>query len=132
MNKRTNISSGTPWEEKVGYSRIVKVGNQIFISGTVAVNEDEEIVGNTAFEQTNFIFSKIERYLLKANAKLSDVVRTRIFVTNIKDWKDIGRVHYKFFNNIKPATTMVEVTKLVDSKLLVEIEVDAITRPSAK
>ncbi|MEE9430124.1 MAG: RidA family protein [Melioribacteraceae bacterium] len=126
MENRINISSGTPWEDKVGYSRVVKVGNHIFVTGTVAINDDGNIVGKTAFEQADFIISKIEQYLHKVNTTLKDVVRTRIFVTNIKDWEQIGKAHHKYFKNIKPATTMVEVSKLIDSNLLIEIEADAI------
>jgi len=126
MNKRINISSGAPWEEKVGYSRVVKVDNHIFVTGTVAVDDEGEIIGDNAFEQADFIISKIEVYLNKVNAKLKDVVRTRIFVTNIDDWKEIGKAHHKYFGEIKPATTMVEVSRLIDKNLLLEIEADAI------
>ncbi|MCP5061547.1 MAG: RidA family protein [Ignavibacteriae bacterium] len=126
MNKRVNISSGTPWEEKVGYSRVVKVDKHIFVTGTVAVDDDGEIIGDTAFEQTDFIISKIEKYLNKVDATLNDVVRTRIFVTNIDDWEEIGKAHQKYFKSIKPATTMVEVSRLIGKNLLLEIEADAI------
>ncbi len=126
MNKRVNISSGASWEEKVGYSRVVKVDNHIFVTGTVAVDDDGEIIGDTAFEQTDFIISKIEKFLNKVDATLKDVVRTRIFVTNIDDWEEIGKAHHKYFKSIKPATTMVEVSRLIGKNLLLEIEADAI------
>jgi enamine deaminase RidA (YjgF/YER057c/UK114 family) len=128
---RTNITSGTIWEDKVGYSRAVKVGNQIFVSGTVAVNEKNEIVGiNDAYEQTKFILNKIGTALEKAGSSFNDVVRTRMYVTNISDSEKIGNAHAEVFKNIKPASTMVEVSKLVDPKLLIEIEVDAVIRSS--
>ena len=124
---RTNITSGTIWEEKVGYSRAVKVGNQIFVSGTVAVNEKNEIVGiSDVYEQTKFILNKIGIALEKAGGNFIDVVRTRMYVTNIEDSEKIGNAHAEVFKNIKPASTMVEVSKLVDPQLLIEIEVDAV------
>ena len=124
---RTNITSGTIWEEKVGYSRAVKVGDQIFVSGTVAVNEKNEIVGiNDAYEQTKFILNKIGTALEKAGGNFNDVVRTRMFVTNIADSEKIGNAHAEVFKNIKPTSTLVEVSKLVDPQLLIEIEVDAV------
>jgi len=127
MTKRINISSGTKWEESVGYSRVVKVGNQVFVTGTTSVDEDGNIVGvGDVYKQTEYIISKIEKYLNEAGAKLEDVVRTRMFVVNIADWKEIGKVHHKFFKNIKPATTMVEVNGLIEPDLLIEIEADAV------
>jgi enamine deaminase RidA (YjgF/YER057c/UK114 family) len=127
MTKRINISSGTKWEESVGYSRVVKVGNQVFVTGTTSVDEDGNIVGvGDVYKQTEYIISKIEKYLNEAGAKLENVVRTRMFVVNIADWKEIGKVHHKFFKNIKPATTMVEVNGLIEPDLLIEIEADAV------
>jgi enamine deaminase RidA (YjgF/YER057c/UK114 family) len=127
MTKRINISSGTKWEESVGYSRVVKVGNQVFVTGTTSVDEDGNIVGvGDVDKQTEYIISKIEKFLNEAGAKLEDVVRTRMFVVNIADWKEIGKVHHKFFKNIKPATTMVEVNGLIEPDLLIEIEADAV------
>ena len=127
MTKRINISSGTKWEESVGYSRVVKVGNQVFVTGTTSVDEDGNIVGvGDVDKQTEYIISKIEKFLNEAGAKLADVVRTRMFVVNIADWKEIGKVHHKFFKNIKPATTMVEVNGLIEPDLLIEIEADAV------
>ncbi len=128
MTQRTNYSSGTKWESTVGYSRAVKVGKQIFVAGTTAVDENGNVVGEgNAYEQTKFIFWKIGKVLEKAGAHFKDVVRTRIFVTNIKDQPAIGKAHYEFFKDIKPAATMVEVNKLVDDRLLIEIEVDAVS-----
>ncbi len=127
MKKRVNISSGSKWEKIVGYSRIVKVGNQVFVTGTTAVDDNGNIVGiGDVYKQTKFILSKIEKYLNEAGAKLSDIVRTRMFVVNITDWQEVGQAHNEFFSNIKPATTMVEVSSLIESDLLIEIEADAI------
>jgi enamine deaminase RidA (YjgF/YER057c/UK114 family) len=124
--KRKNISSGAKWEDIVGYSRAVKIGNIIEIAGTTAV-EDGKVVGiNDAYLQTKIIIQKIERVLIEAGATLNDVVRTRMFVTNILLWEEIGKAHGEFFRNIKPASTMVEVKSLVDSNMLVEIEATAI------
>jgi enamine deaminase RidA (YjgF/YER057c/UK114 family) len=127
MNKRINISSGTKWEDIVGYSRAVKIGNIIEVAGTTAVDEQGQVVGpGDAGEQTRFILSKIERALTSAGATLNDVVRTRMFVTNITDWESIGEAHGLYFKDIKPAATMVEVKSLISPDLLVEIEVTAI------
>jgi enamine deaminase RidA (YjgF/YER057c/UK114 family) len=127
INNRINISSGTKWEELVGYSRAVRIGNIIEVAGTTAVDEHGQVVGpGDAGEQTKFILSKIERALTSAGATLKDVVRTRMFVTNIADWEKIGNVHGLYFKDIKPAATMVEVKSLISPELLVEIEVTAI------
>ena len=126
MSKRINISSGTTWEDIVGYSRAVRIGNVIEVAGTTAVDENGEVIGGNAAEQTKFILSKIEKALAAAGATLNDVVRTRLFVTNIADWEAIGSVHGLFFKDIKPAGTMVEVKSLISPDLLVEIEVTAI------
>ena len=127
MNKRINISSGTKWEDIVGYSRAVRIGNIVEVAGTTAVDESGQVVGlGDAGEQTKFILSKIERTLRSAGATLSDVVRTRMFVTNIADWEKIGEAHGLYFKEIKPAATMVEVKALISAELLVEIEVTAI------
>lgn len=127
MNKRINISSGAKWEEIVGYSRAVRVGNTIEVAGTTAVDENGQVVGaNNPYEQTKFAISKIERALKEAGASLEDVVRTRLFVTDIRAWEEIGRAHGEFFRAIKPVATMVEVNALISPDLLVEIEATAI------
>lgn len=124
--QRLNISSGTPWEAKVGYSRAVRIGNIVEVSGTVSVDGDKVIGVNNAYEQTKHALAKIEAALVKAGASLHDVVRTRIFVTDISRWEEIGRAHGEFFQGIRPVTTMVEVSKLIAPELLVEIEASAV------
>ena len=125
--QRTNYSSGAKWEDIVGYSRAVKVGNTIEVTGTVAVDDNSNLVGgNDAYEQTRFVLQKIETVLKKAGASLKDVVRTRMFVTDISRWKEYGRAHGEFFKDIKPCTTMVEVSKLISPEYLIEIEATAI------
>jgi enamine deaminase RidA (YjgF/YER057c/UK114 family) len=128
MNNRTNYSSGAKWEDVVGYSRAVKTGNVIEVTGTVSVDDNSNLVGgNDAYEQTKFIIQKIEKVLQRAGASLKDVVRTRMFVTDISRWEEYGRAHGEYFKDIKPCTTMVEVSKLISPEYLIEIEVTAVT-----
>lgn len=125
--QRQTVSTGTPWEKAVAYSRAVRVGSQVFVSGTTASNSDGTTVAvGNAYEQTVFILRKVEAALGEVGAKLSDVVRTRMFVTDISRWEEIGRAHGEFFAGINPAATMVEVSRLVNPDHLVEIEVDAV------
>jgi enamine deaminase RidA (YjgF/YER057c/UK114 family) len=130
MSERLNISSGTQWENNVGYSRAVRMGNVVEVAGTTAIDEDDNIVGiENPYEQTKFILSKIEKALTAAGAGLKDVLRTRLFVRDIKRWEEIGKAHGEVFGDIKPASTMVEVKSLIKPELLVEIEATAIINP---
>ena len=127
MDKRTNYASASPWEERVGYSRAVRVGNHIEVSGTVAADDHGQVVGiNDPYTQTKFILLKIEKALHQAGATLRDVVRTRMFVTDISRFDEYGRAHGEVFRDIRPCTAMLEVKGLVGKEFLIEIEVSAI------
>lgn len=126
MNKRINIASGSVWEDLVGYSRAVRVGNMVEVSGTTSVEGDTLIGKDDLYEQTMFILQKIERSLHQAGASIGDVVRTRMYVVDISQWEEAGKAHAEFFRTIKPATSMVEVSKLIHPDLLIEIEATAI------
>ncbi len=126
MKNRINISSDAKWENIVGYSRAVRIGNIVEVSGTTAVDGENIIGTGNAYDQTKFILQKIKTALEQAGAKIEDVVRTRMYVTDISKWEEIGKAHREFFEKIKPATTMVEVKSLISPELLVEIEVTAI------
>lgn len=122
---RQNISSGAPWEALVGYSRAVRVGNVVEVAGTTAQDGDT-VTGATAYDQTKRVLQKIEEALTAAGATLSDVVRTRIYVTDISQWESVGKAHGEVFGSVRPAASMVEVRALIDARLLVEIEATAI------
>jgi len=126
-NKRTNYSSGSKWEDIAGYSRAVKVGNVIEVTGTVAVDENGKVFGeNDPYLQTKFIIQKIQAVLKEAGAELKHVVRTRLFVTDISKWEEYSKAHGELFKDIKPCCTMVEVSKLIAPEYLIEIETSAI------
>lgn len=125
--ERQNISSGAVWEDIIGYSRAVKAGNLIFVAGTTAVNGSGNTIGpGDPYAQAKFALEKIQKALNQAGASMKNVVRTRMFVTDISRWEDYGRAHGEFFGEIKPASTMVEVKSLISPDLLIEIEVDAV------
>lgn len=126
MQKRVNISSGAIWEDLVGYSRAVRIGNTIEVSGTTSVDGDMLIGKDDLYAQTKYILLKVEKALHEAGAQMTDVVRTRMYVTDISKWEEAGKAHAEFFRDIKPATTMVEVSRLIHPDLLIEIEVSAL------
>ena len=126
MSVRKNFSSGAKWEDIVGYSRAVQIGNQLEVSGTVATDDNGVVGKDDFYAQTKFILQKIEKVLHQADFKLENVVRTRMFVTDISHWEEIGKAHGEFFKNIKPVTSMIEISALIDPDYLVEIEVTAV------
>ena len=127
--QRVNYASGAHWEEIIGYSRAVKIGNVIEVTGTVAVDENNQVVGkDNPYEQARYVLHKIEKVLERAGATLKDVVRTRIFVTDISKWQEFGRAHGETFRDIKPCTTLVEVSGLISPEYLIEIEATAILK----
>jgi len=127
MTKRINISTGAKWENIVGYSRAVRVGNTVEVTCTVAVDDSGNVVGkNDPYLQTKSILQKIEKVLIQAGASMNDVVRTRMFVTDISRWEEYGKAHNEFFHDIKPCTSMIEISRLISPEYLIEIETTAI------
>tara|TARA_B100000073_G_scaffold16875_1_gene13628 strand:- start:3762 stop:4169 length:408 start_codon:yes stop_codon:yes gene_type:complete len=127
LSDRSNYSSGAPWESIAGYSRAVRIGNIIEVAGTTAVDTEGQVVGaGDISKQTDYIFKKIRNALNDAGSKMSDVIRTRMYLTDINDWETVARVHGDIFSDIKPVSTLVEVSGLIDEELLIEIEVSAV------
>ena len=126
MANRTNLASGSPWERQIGYSRAVRIGNVIEVTGTVADDEGKLVGKNDPYAQAKFALSKIQRFIEQAGGDLKDVIRTRMYVTNIDLWEEFGRAHQEFFGDIMPATSMIEVSRFIGPEYLIEIEATAI------
>ncbi|WP_270168667.1 RidA family protein [Paenibacillus sp. SYP-B4298] len=128
MSERLRVSTGSPWESVVGYSRAIRIGNVVEVAGTTAMKDGKVVGKGNAYEQTKYILQIIEGALKQVGAGMSDVVRTRMFVTDISQWEEIGKAHGEYFKEVRPVATMVEVKSLIDPELLVEIEVQAIMK----
>lgn len=126
MKEKIKVSSGAPWEPIIGYSRAIRIGKRVEVAGTTAVKGDEVLGGDSAYEQTVHALNIIKESLERVGAQLSDVIRTRMFVTDISRWEEIGKAHRKFFKNVRPVATIVEVKALINPRLLVEIEAEAV------
>ena len=127
MSNKIKISSGATWEDIVGYSRVVRTGNRVIVNGTTAIDERGELVGKgDVYAQAKYVLQKIIKYLEQAGAKPEDVIRNRIYITDISRWEEAGRAHSEFFDKIKPCCTMVEIKGLIDPEMLVEIETEAV------
>ncbi|MDU0201582.1 RidA family protein [Paenibacillus sp. MAH-36] len=123
---RTKVFTGSPWEPTVGYCRAIRVGNRIEVAGTTAMRDGEVVGEGNAYEQARYVLETIEKALLELGATMSDVIRTRMFVTDISLWEEFGRAHGEFFREVQPVATMVEVKALIDPRLMIEIEVEAL------
>lgn len=128
LSERLRVSTGSPWESVVGYSRAIRIGNVVEVAGTTAMKDGNVVGKGNAYEQTKYILQIIEGALKQVGSGMSDVVRTRMFVTDISQWEEIGKAHGEYFKEIRPVATMVEVKSLIDPELLVEIEVQAIMK----
>ncbi|BFT73285.1 RidA family protein [Paenibacillus sp. P36] len=126
MMTRTKVFTGSPWEPTVGYCRAIRVGNRIEVAGTTAMRDGEVVGEGSAYEQARYVLETIEKALLELGATMSDVIRTRMFVTDISLWEEFGRAHGEYFRDVQPVATMVEVKALIDPRLMIEIEVEAL------
>lgn len=133
MSERTRVSSGTEWEDRVGYSRAVRVGDRVLVAGTTATDDEGEVVApGEPYPQAVRAIENVERALGAADAALADVVRTRLYVVDADDWEAVGRAHAEAFGGVRPVTTLVEVSRLVDPRLVVEVEAEAVAAPSGR